>query len=474
MELDDAACYRAMALRDARFDGRFFTAVKTTGVYCRPICPARTPLQANCRFFQSAGAAQAAGFRPCLRCRPEVAPGTAGWRGTQAAVSRALSLIAEGALDEGSVEGLAERLGLGERQLRRLFAEHVGASPHQISSARRVLFAKALLHETSLPISQVALASGFRSLRRFNEVLRRELGRPPSELRRHKPESEAALTLRMPFVAPYDWASISRFLGTRAVAGVEVLDERGYRRSVLLEGAVGTVEVSPARDGAHLLATVRLSRIEALGPAVARLRRLFDVDAEAAAIGRQLSSDPLLAKLVAARPGLRVPGAWEPFEIAVRAILGQQVSVAAARTLAGRLVAEYGQPLPAPLEPAVSRLFPTPQSMANADLTKIGLPGARARSLSALAAAVSADPDVLSSADRLAAAKLPGIGPWTAAYVAMRALREPDAFPASDLVLRKVLAAGGPLPSAAEVEARSEAWRPYRAYAALHLWSSEA
>ena len=482
MELDRAACYRALTLRDARFDGRFFTAVRTTRIYCRPICPARTPLEANCLFLPSAAAAQAAGYRPCLRCRPEVAPGTAGWRGTQAAVSRALSLIAEGALDAGTVADLAERLGLGERQLRRLFAEHVGASPQQISQARRVLFAKELLHETSLPMAQVALASGFRSLRRFNEVLRRELGRASAKLRRSKVAEGAALTLRLPFVAPYDWDSMAAFLAGRAIAGVEVVDERGYRRTVALEGAVGTVEVKPAKDGAQLLATVRLSRIEALAPAVARLRRLFDVDADGLAIGKHLSRDPLLAPLVAARPGLRVPGAWEPFEIAVRAILGQQVSVAAARTLAGRLVAAHGESLPAPLEPALSKLFPTAQALAAADLTLIGLPGARARSLSALAAAVAADPAVLSSAARLAAAKLPGIGPWTAAYVAMRALREPDAFPASDLVLRKSLAAGSAsarssapaaLPSVAEVEFRSEAWRPYRAYAALHLWTSE-
>lgn len=474
MELDRDACYRALTLRDARFDGRFFTAVRTTGIYCRPICPARTPRAVNCLFLPSAAAAQAAGFRPCLRCRPEVAPGTGGWRGTAAAVSRALSLIAEGALDEGPVEALADRLGLGERQLRRLFAEHLGASPQQISQARRVLFAKELLHDTALPMAQVALASGFGSVRRFNEVLRRELGRAPSTLRRAKAAPSASLTLRLPFAPPYDWASMSSFLAGRAIEGVEVVDARGYLRAVSLDGATGTIAVRPAPGCSHLFATLRLSRIQALGPAVARLRRLFDVDADAAAIGLHLSRDPLLAPLVARRPGLRVPGAWDPFEIAVRAILGQQVSVAAARTLAGRLVAAHGEPLAGSDEPAVSRLFPTAAALANADLTRIGLPGARARSLSGLASAVALDPLILSTPARLAAAKLPGIGPWTTAYVSMRALRDPDALPSSDLVLRKALANNGVLPTPAQVDARAEAFRPYRAYAALHLWAEEA
>jgi AraC family transcriptional regulator of adaptative response / DNA-3-methyladenine glycosylase II len=471
--LDPQACYRAIQARDARFDGRFFTAVKTTGIYCRPICPARTPRASNCTFFPSAAAAQAAGYRPCLRCRPEVAPGVPAWNGTAAAVSRALQLIAEGALDEGAVEPLAARLGVGERQLRRLFAEHVGASPLEVAQTRRVLFAKALLHDTALPMSEVALAAGFGSIRRFNEVLRRELGRAPSDLRRAaRGDRSAGITLRLPYSGAYDWSGLLGWLGPRAIRGVEAVDERGYRRAVSLGAASGTVEVRPAEGKPYLLATLRLSRLDALWPAVLRLRRLFDVDADVERIGAHLSRDRALKPLVSRRPGLRVPGAWDPFELAVRAVLGQQISVAAATTLAARLVERFGAPLPGADDPAVSRLFPDPGALASHDLSVIGLPKARAKCLSGLAAAIAHDPSVLSSAERLAASKLPGIGPWTAQYVALRALRDPDAFPASDLGLLKALANGSERPSPAQLTDRAEAWRPYRAYAALHLWSS--
>ncbi len=484
-DLDHAACYRALSARDARYDGRFYVGVLSTGIYCRPICPARTPKPEHCTFHASAGAAHAAGFRPCLRCRPEVAPGLAGWRGTAASVSRALALIAEGALDgERNVEALAARLGLGDRHLRRLFAQHVGASPLAVASARRVLFARQLIVETGMPLAEVALAAGFGSVRRFNAVMGRTFGRPPGALRR--PASARApqdgVELRLPFAPPLDWPALLAFLAARAIPGVEAVAEGIYRRTVRLDdGAAGTVEVfRPSPGAGHLIARLRLPRVTDLAPAAARLRRVFDLDADPEAVAAHLAHDPLLAPLVTARPGLRVPGAWDAFELAVRAVLGQQVSVAAATTLAGRLASQHGELPPAGVSlSGLTRLFPRPAALAGADLQGIGLPRARAAAVSALAAAVAAEPALLhpwgeleATAQRLAA--LPGIGPWTAQYIALRALREPDAFPASDLgLLRAAAGPDGVRPSPAALLARAEAWRPWRAYAAMHLWASE-
>lgn len=484
--LDRDACYRALRTRDARFDGHFYTGVRTTGIFCRPVCPARTPHLENCVFLPSAAAALSAGFRPCLRCRPELAPGAAGWRGTANTVSRAVSLIADGAWSgEGDVEGLAERVGVGGRHLRRLFERHVGAPPVAVVQAHRVLFAKRLLAETRLSMGEVALAAGFGSVRRFNDVLRRTFGRPPRELRRAvagragAAQATGAVVLRLPFTRPYHWPSILAFLGARAIPGVEAVGDGAYRRAVAVDGARGTVSVRMAPGGGHLVAALELSRISALPAAVGRLRRLFDLDADAAAIDAQLGADPLLARRVAARPGLRVPGAWDVFELAVRAIFGQQVSVAAARTLAGRIAAAFGERTPGGGASGCGLLFPSPERLADARLDGLGLTRARAAAVTALARAVAADRALLEPAGDLAATitrlvTLPGVGRWTAQYIAMRALREPDAFPEADLGLLRALERRGVRPAPAELLRRAERWRPWRAYAALHLWTGEA
>ena len=474
-DLDRDSCYRALRSRDARFDGRFYTAVLTTGIFCRPICPAPTPRIENCLFLPSAGAAHRMGFRPCLRCRPEAAPGTAGWRGTASTVARALHLIAEGALDGAGVDDLAARLGVGARHLRRLFDRHVGAAPVAVAQAHRILFAKTLIGETALPMTEIALAAGFGSVRRFNAAMRRTYGRPPGALRREAPAAIAAgITLTLPFSPPYDWTGVVGFLAARAIPGVEEVTPDRYRRTVAIGGARGVVAISPAPGGNALAATIRIDDVSALAAVVARLRRLFDLDADIAAIDGHLAADPLLAPLVGRRPGLRVPGAWDGFELAVRAVLGQQISVAAATTLAGRLAAALGRPLPEGGD-APRLLFPTPGAVAGSDLAGIGLTGARARALRGLAAAMNDDPRLLDSGATLDAAvarlsALPGIGPWTAQYIAMRVLREPDAFPASDLGLRKAMATAAGLPDPVRLLATAETWRPWRAYAAMRLW----
>jgi AraC family transcriptional regulator, regulatory protein of adaptative response / DNA-3-methyladenine glycosylase II len=481
IELDRDACYRAMRARDARFDGRFYTAVVTTGIYCRPICPAPPPRLENCIFLPSAGAAHQMGFRPCLRCRPEIAPGIAGWHGTASTVKRALHLIAEGGLDEAGVDRLAERLGIGGRHLRRLFDRYVGATPVAVAQAHRILFAKKLLGETLLPMTEVALAAGFGSVRRFNAVMQGTYGRSPTALRRTRgsgAEPGVGVTLKLPFAPPYDWDGIVGFLTARAIPGVEAVEPGRYRRTIALDGTEGVVEVRPVPGENHLMATIRTGRVTALAAIVARLRRLFDLDADMAAIDAHLAEDPLLEARVAARPGLRVPGAWDNFELAVRALLGQQVSVAAATTFAGRLAAAHGRRLAASEgaeEGEPNLVFPTPEALAAADLTQIGLTRARAQALQALGAAMAGDQSLLrayATLDETVArlTTLPGIGPWTAQYIAMRALREPDAFPASDLGLLRALETDGRRPSPAELTARAEAWRPWRAYAALRLW----
>ncbi len=481
MDLQHDACYRALALRDIRFDGRFFVAVKTTGIYCRPICPARTPRPENVTFYPTAAAAQEAGFRPCLRCRPETAPDKGAWRGTSNTVSRALALIELGALDEGSVDALASRLGLGERQLRRLCREHLGASPIAVAQTRRVLLAKQLIHETSLPMTEVAFAAGFGSIRRFNETFVTLYGRAPCTLRRGKgvetkpgPGGEISLLLR--FEPPYDWAGMREFLRCRAIPGVERVGDGCYSRTIQLDGRKGRVSVRPG-DGNALHATIRFPRLSTLPSIIARLRRVFDLGADPLPISAHLAKDVALARLVAERPGLRVPGAWDGFELAIRAVLGQQISVAAAVRLAGRLVATYGETLTEP-DRELTHVFPSPEALARADLTTLGMPRSRAAALSAVAAAVVADPDVLCASRGLDEAirrlrSIPGVGEWTAQYIALRQLREPDAFPAADVGLVRALAQlEGRRRSSRELAAHADRWRPWRAYAAQHLWAS--
>ena len=486
MDMSDTACYRAIVMRDRRFDGRLFIAVKTTGVYCRPVCPARTPKKANVRFFASAAAAQEAGFRPCLRCRPETSPDLGAWRGTSNTVSRALALIEGGALDESGVEALCQRLGVGERQLRRLFKQHLGASPVAVAQTRRVLLAKQLIHDTRLPMAEVALASGFGSVRRFNETFQALFDRPPAHLRRGRRAEASAvaageITLRLPYRPPYDWDALLSFLAVRAIPGVESVTGNAYARTVHLEGASGALFVRPG-TGPFLEVTARFPRLASLPAIIARVRRVFDLAADPNVIGAHLSEDLTLAPLVAARPGLRVPGAWDGFELGIRAILGQQITVAAARGLAAKLVARFGSPLEDPRAnvAGLTHVFPDARIIADADLSTLGMPRARIQALLSLAQAQVRDPSLFSVHRDLDEAiarlrELNGIGEWTAQYIAMRQLRESDAFPVGDVALMRALAnADGVRPNARQMLARAESWRPWRAYAAIHLWASLA
>ena len=454
MELPDkATCYKALQSKDARFDGLIFVGVKSTKIYCRPVCPARTAKYENCSFYGSAAAAQKAGFRPCLRCRPETAPQLASWRGTSNTVSRALALIAEGALDgeNSGVEKLANRLGVGERQLRRLFLQHLGASPIAVAQTRRVLFAKQLIHDTNLPMTEVALAAGFNSLRRFNEVFHTLFGRAPS-LIRHKSTADgfdagSGTFLRIRYRAPYDWESMLEHLEARAIAGVEVVTAGGYQRTIEIGGKTGFIEVTHLPRKQSLGVTIRFPKVQALPEIVNHVRRLFDLGADIETIDQHLSLDEDLAPLILQRPGLRSPGGWDGFELATRAVLGQQVSVQAARQLAGKVVALHGRRLsPAGTYPeGLTHVFPTPKRIAGAAELGVGMPRSRLETLRAIAQASVDDPtlfqpsaDIDKTVARLLA--VPGIGPWTAEYIALRAIREVDAF------LRLTLACSAALP----------------------------
>ena len=479
MELDVDLCWRAVTSRDRRFEGRFVLAVTTTGIYCRPGCPARLPRRRNTRFFACPAAAEEAGFRPCRRCRPDSSPGSPAWAGSSATVSRGVRAILEGGLDERPVDDLAARLGVGARHLRRLFADHLGASPRSLAKTRRVHFARRLIEQTRLPMAEVATRAGFASIRRFNEAMRETFGASPRALRAGVRAAPATpgLALRLPWREPMAWRELLAYLAARATPGVESVTGGVYRRSIALDGTRGVLEARPDAEGRGL-EIVLPPLAGRLLEATRRVARIFDLDADTLSIAGVLGADRHLRPLVRRRPGLRVPGAWDPFELAVRAILGQQISVRAATTFAGRLATTFGEPLPEPLED-VTHVFPTPAALANARLERIGLPAARAATVRAFAHAVDtgtlalhADRGLEDAIERLV--RVPGIGPWTAHYVAMWALREPDAFPASDLGLRQALARDGALPSAADVAKRAEAWRPWRAYAAVHLWTSLA
>ncbi len=484
-QLDPDICYRALQTRDPRFDGRLFVGVTSTGIYCRPICPARTPGREHCRFFAAAAAAQEAGFRACLRCRPDISPELACSRGTSNSVSRALALIAEGFLDreDGTVEALATRVGMGARQLRRLFDRHLGASPVAVAQTRRVLFAKQLIHDTRLSMAEVAMASGFGSLRRFNESFRSLYHRPPTELRRRNtgsaPASDtvAPVLLQVSYRPPYDWDAMLAYLNARAIDGMECVEHGTYRRTVSHEGGQGTVVVAHAPDRHTLLATIRFPSVRTLHTIVTRVRHMFDCSADVGAITAHLAKDRTLAPLVVSRPGLRTPGCWGGFELAVRAVLGQQVTVEAARRLGSRMVLLCGDPVRHAGDPRLARTFPSPQAVATADLSRIGMPRSRRAALQALARAASSNPRLFeplgSIEDTIAQLRaIPGIGPWTAQYIALRALRDPDAFPATDLgILRGAARLVGVVPTAPELIRRAEAWRPWRAYAAQYLWT---
>jgi AraC family transcriptional regulator of adaptative response / DNA-3-methyladenine glycosylase II len=459
--LDAKACWRALQARDARFDGRFFVGVSTTGIYCRPICTARTPRRDRCSFHANAAAAEKAGFRACFRCRPELAPGHASVDAVPRLVTGALGRIDEGYLDGASVDELARELGVSGRHLRRVFEVELGVSPVELAQTRRLARAKQLLHDSELSLTAIAYASGFQSLRRFNTAVRERFGRPPSDLRRLGVRNVGHVALRLDHRAPLDFDELLGFLRVRALPGVEVVEDDRYRRRI------GDAELRVWQDASHT--SLRLELDIALAPALARIvaavRRLFDLDAEPQAIAQVLRRDRLLAPLLRRRPGLRVPGSFDPFETALRAVLGQQVSVAAATTLAGRLVAHFNG-------------IPTPHALARSSaesIAAIGMPLTRARALVALADAwdrgvISCAPG--SDVEQLHAAvvAIPGLGAWTAEYLSMRALHFPDVLPAGDLALRKAL--GGS--TGAEVRRRAEAWRPWRAYAAVHLWTALA
>ena len=474
---DPHICEQARLSRDARFDGLFFTAVSSTGIYCRPVCPAPSPKRENIRYYANAAAAEAAGFRPCLRCRPELAPGNEHWQRGDHVVARALKLIEGGALAEQSLDELATRVGIGARQLRRLFVERIGAPPISVHTTRRLLFAKQLLTETALPVTEVALASGFRSLRRFNAAFAQANRIAPRELRRHpRAAAGAALVLRLGYRPPYAFEALLAFLRTRALPGVESVDEHSYARVFGPADAPGWLRLSAWPGGEHALQLqLHCPQPMRLLGVVTTLRRMFDLDANPQAIADTFRHDAILGPLLARRPGLRLPGGWDGFEIAVRAILGQQISVAAARTLATRIVQRWGEALPSATMPGLERLFPTPVALARADLREIGLTTSRAATISGMAQALL-DGRVTFRAEQSLDAfvaswiALPGIGEWTAHYIAMRTLGDPDAFPAADLILRREATTDAVPLSTKALTARAQAWRPWRAYAVIHLW----
>ena len=475
MTLDPHTCYRALRARDARFDGRFFVGVSSTRIYCRPVCTVKPPRRENCRFYASAAAAESAGYRPCLRCRPELAPGNASIDATTRLAQAAAGLLEDRAYDAAGLAAVAARLGITDRHLRRAFGAEFGVSPVEFAQTQRLLLAKRLLTDTALPVTEVAFASGFRSVRRFNALFRQRYRLQPSRLRGRTaaPALPDALTFELGFRPPYDWNALAAFVGARAIAGVESADADSYRRSVRIAHGGrehrGWIEVLPSQKKAALRVVVSASLARALPPVLARVKALMDLACSPSEVERALGA---LAKR---HPGLRVPGAFDGFELAVRAILGQQVSVASARTLAGRFAAAFGDPLETPFGD-LTTLFPAAGRIADLQprrVAALGIPAARARPIVALARQVqdgaldlTPNGDVDATLARLRT--IPGIGEWTAQYVALRALAWPDAFPHTDYGVMKALKLTDPK----RVLAAAEKWRPWRAYAVMHLWQS--
>ncbi|RZS91508.1 DNA-3-methyladenine glycosylase II [Motilibacter rhizosphaerae] len=477
MDEDDERRYRAVQAKDPRFDGWFFTAVTSTGIYCRPSCPALTPRRDNVRFLPSAAAAQAAGFRACKRCRPDASPGSPEWDVRADLVARAMRLLRDGVVDRDGVPGLAARLGYSTRQVERALQEELGAGPLALARAQRAQTARLLLETTALPITDVALAAGFGSVRQFNDTVREVFAMPPGELRRRArtaPAAAGALALRLPYRAPLHPDNLFGHLVATAVPGVEEWRDGAYRRTLRLPHGSGVVALAPA-DG-HVACELVLSDLRDLQTAISRCRHLLDLDADPVAVDGALAGDPVLAPLVAAAPGRRVPRTVDPDELAVRAVLGQQVSTAAARTHAARLVRAHGTPVADPVG-GLSALFPSAAELAALDPESLALPRARRRALVGLVAAladgeVRLDPGSDWGSARAGLLALPGIGPWTTEVVAMRGLGDPDAFLAGDLGVR-LAAEGLGLPSSPSgLTARAAAWRPWRAYAVQHLWGT--
>jgi len=474
VKFDFDTCYRAVSSRDARFDGMFFTAVTSTGIYCRPSCPAITPKRSNVRFFATSAAAQAAGFRACKRCRPDAAPGSPEWAVRTDIVARAMRLVADGVVDREGVPGLAARLHYSERQLHRLLTQEVGAGPLALARAHRAQTARILIETTSMPFSDIAFASGFSSIRQFNDTIREVFAVTPTWLRQKRNEHSAVLpgsiSLRLPYRGPLDSSPLFVFLSARAVDGIEESDGGKYRRTLRLPRSTGIAELAPAEG--HIHCTLRLADVRDLGAAVQRCRRLLDLDADPYAITESLSDDPNLAPLVKRSPGMRIPGSTDPEELAVRAVIGQQISVKGARTVLGRLVSQFGKPLTS-ADGGLSHVFPDAETLAQADLGHVGITANRQNTVRVLASAlasgdVTLDPGADREETRSRLLELNGIGDWTASYVLMRGLGDPDSFMATDLGVRKALDRLGLAEPASTAAMR---WKPWRSYAQQHLWN---
>jgi AraC family transcriptional regulator of adaptative response / DNA-3-methyladenine glycosylase II len=473
--LDPAICYQAIRSRDPRFDGKFFAAAPSTGLYCRSICP--VPFARNLVLFSCAAAAEAAGFRPCRRCHAQASPGTPAWLGTSAAVSRALRLIWEGALDKKGVEELAGRVGIGPRHLRRLFVQHLGASPIQIAGTRRVHFARKLIDETNLPMTQISSLAGFMSIRQFNHAINKATGQTPSELRLCHDRSETSfpqkgLVIRLPYRPPLNWTAIIRFLRDRATPGVEIVTHDCYQRTIETEGIAGTLTVSPDLSAHRLIVCVELPDYRFLMQIVERIKQIFDLEADPFSIARGLARDPQMEALSETDPGLRVPGAWSGFELGVKAILGEQLMMRVSERLLRLLVVRFGVPIRTSVQ-GLTHLFPSPQVLAKVDLRLgLGISIEQARGIRALAVAINKgtlaldQPKTLEDTVSLLAT-IPGITPTTAHYIAMRGFGEPDAFPIELSALKRFIG------TSSAPSHFVEKWRPWRAYAAIHIWARD-
>jgi len=477
--LDFERCYRAVESRDARFDGWFITAVRTTGIYCRPSCPTPVrPKRENVDFYPTAAAAQLAGYRACKRCRPDASPGSPEWNVRGDLVGRAMRLIADGIVDRDGVAGLARRLAVSERHLHRLLLSELGAGPLAIARAQRAQTARVLIETTDLPFTQVAFAAGFESIRQFNDTVREVFALTPTALRtagrRRADIADGALTLRLAYRPPLDWPALSAWLRTRALPGVAEVNGRVYRRTLRLPRGAGVVALEPVDT--HIQCTLRLESMADLTSAVRQCRRLLDLDADPLSVVEVLSKDRRLSSIVKKRPGLRAPGAVDGTELAIQAVLGQQVSLAAARTLASRLVTAHGDVIKI-ADPTLTHLFPHAASIADADLARLGVPATRRATLRAVARAIAdgtlaLDPGADRTETYQQLVRLPGIGEWTAGYIVMRALGDPDTFLPSDLGIKKAVARLGIGSNARAISDHAAAWRPWRSYATHQLWAT--
>lgn len=472
--LDPKQCYAAIQSHDPRFDGLFFVAVASTGIYCRPICRVRTPRFEHCSFYANAASAEQAGYRPCLRCRPELAPGNSRADAVKRIAHVAAERIQAGALTNTSVDTLAAELGISTRQLNRAVRSEYGVSPLTLALTSRLLMAKQLLTDTDLKVIDVAFASGFSSLRRFNDAFQKRYRLSPSQLRRRKPAvgGSDVILLRLAYRPPLAWEALTSFLCTRGSSRLEQYHGERYLRSVRIDAATGWIAAEPDAANHQIRVEVSSSLLGQLIPLQTKLRRLFDLDASPALISAHLSQDETLAPLIKRMAGLRVPGTLDPFELSLRAILGQQVTVKAASTLFGRFVDRFGIPVETPL-PGLDRCAPPAEALADAalqDIIDLGVTQRRAATIRELARALVEKRIVLDHGDRTTIMDqllaLPGIGPWTAHYIAMRALSDPNAFPAADLGLARALNLDKP----AQLTRRAEGWQPWRAYGAMHLW----